>query len=152
MRRILITFENGESFPATLQEDKSPQTCQIVWEALPFSQTVKHSRWSGREVNFEFSSTTMPKRENQTISTSIGEVIYWRDWPRESEPDVLEVLAIYYGAEHTRSHKGDELVNVFAQIDYAYLDLLQKVGERIWLSGTEKVTISKLEESKARIE
>ncbi|SMQ81464.1 Protein of unknown function [Bacillus sp. OV166] len=146
MRQILIKFENGESFPATLLEDKAPQTCQIVWEALPISQTVRHSRWSGREVNFEISSTSMPKRENQTISTSVGEIVYWRDWALESEPDVLEVLAIYYGAEHTRSHKGDEPVNVFAQVDFTYLDLLQKVGERIWLDGTERVTFTRLKD------
>jgi hypothetical protein len=146
MRRILITFENGESFPATLLEDKAPHTCQIVWEALPFSQTVRHSRWSGREVNLEFSSTSMPKRENQTISTSVGEIVYWRDWPLESELDVLEVLAIYYGAEHTRSHKGDEPVNIFAQVDFTNLDLLQKVGERIWLEGTERVTFTRIKD------
>jgi hypothetical protein len=146
MRRILITFENGESIPATLQDNKAPQTCQIVWEALPFTQIVRHSRWSGREVNFEFSSATKPMRENQTISTSAGEMVYWRDWLHDTDPDVLEVLAIYYGPEHTRSHKGDERVNVFAQVDFDFLDCLEKVGERIWLNGTEKVTLSKLME------
>jgi hypothetical protein len=146
MKSILITFENGESFPAILQEDKAPETCQKVWEALPFTSVVTHSRWSGREVNFAFKSNEHPKRENQTISTSVGEVIYWRDWPIDSDPDVGEVLAIYYGAEHTRSHKGDELVNVFAQIDYENLDLLKTVGERIWLNGTERIQIEKLSE------
>ncbi|RSK54592.1 DUF3830 family protein [Bacillus canaveralius] len=144
MKRILITFENGESFPATLHEDKAPETCQKVWEALPFSGVARHSRWSGREVNFTFTSNGHPKRENQTISTGAGEVIYWRDWPMEKDPDVQEVLAIYYGAEHTRSHKGDEPVNVFAQIDYTHLELLRTVGERIWLKGTEKIQIEKL--------
>lgn len=146
MKKILITFENGESFPAILQENKAPKTCEKVWEALPFTSVATHSRWSGREVNFAFKSNELPKRENQTISTSVGEVIYWRDWPVDSDPDVSEVIAIYYGAEHTRSHKGDEPVNVFAQIDYANLELLKTVGERIWLNGTEKIQIKKLSE------
>ncbi|MDM5196734.1 DUF3830 family protein [Fictibacillus enclensis] len=146
MRRIVITFENGEKFPATLQEDLAPQTCEQVWEALPFTSVVKHSRWSGREVNFELKTNVHPKRENQTISTSVGEVIYWRDWLNESEPDVCEVLAIYYGAEHTRSHKGDELVSVFAKIDQDHLKRLKTVGERIWLQGTETIQLQKLSE------
>ncbi|WP_269320959.1 DUF3830 family protein [Bacillus sp. UNC438CL73TsuS30] len=118
----------------------------MVWEALPLSSLVKHSRWSGREVNFEIKTTNKPKKENQTISTSIGEVIYWRDWPVDSDPEVSEVLAIYYGAEHTRSNKGDEPVNVFAQIDYDCHGLLEAVGERIWLNGTEKVRIERIED------
>jgi hypothetical protein len=145
MRRILFTFENGEKLPATLLEKKSPQTCQIVWEALPLTSVVRHSRWSGREVNFEIKTTNKPKKENQTIFTSIGEVVYWREWPLESEPKVSEVLAIYYGAEHTRSHRGDEPVNVFAQIDHNFLGLLEAIGERIWLNGTERVRVERLE-------
>ncbi|KAF0822691.1 DUF3830 family protein [Cytobacillus firmus] len=147
MKRILITFENGESFPATLKEDKAPQTCEKVWEALPLCSVVRHSRWSGRDLNFAIKSNDLPKRENQTILTSIGEVVYWRDWPLETDSKVNEVIAIYYGAEHTRSNKGDELVNVFAQIDYTHFELLETVGERIWLNGTEKIKIEKLIEN-----
>ncbi|MFE4524064.1 DUF3830 family protein [Cytobacillus firmus] len=147
MKRILITFENGESFPATLKEDKAPQTCEKVWEALPLCSVVRHSRWSGRDLNFAIKSNDLPKRENQTILTSIGEVVYWRDWPLETDSKVNEVIAMYYGAEHTRSNKGDELVNVFAQIDYTHFELLETVGERIWLNGTEKIKIEKLIEN-----
>ncbi|MCC3646791.1 DUF3830 family protein [Cytobacillus oceanisediminis] len=147
MKRILITFENGESFPATLKEDKAPHTCEKVWEALPLCSVVRHSRWSGRDLNFAIKSNDLPKRENQTILTSIGEVVYWRDWPLETDSKVNEVIAIYYGAEHTRSNKGDELVNVFAQIDYTHFELLETVGERIWLNGTEKIKIEKLKEN-----
>ncbi|AND40568.1 DUF3830 family protein [Cytobacillus oceanisediminis] len=147
MKRILITFENGESFPATLKEDKAPQTCEKVWEALPLCSVVRHSRWSGRDLNFAIKSNGLPKRENQTIFTSIGEVVYWRDWPLETDSKVNEVIAMYYGAEHTRSNKGDELVNVFAQIDYTHFELLETVGERIWLNGTEKIKIEKMIEN-----
>ncbi|WP_404354837.1 DUF3830 family protein [Cytobacillus firmus] len=147
MKRILITFDNGESFPATLKEDKAPQTCEKVWEALPLCSVVRHSRWSGRDLNFAIKSNGLPKRENQTIFTSIGEVVYWRDWPLETDSKVNEVIAMYYGAEHTRSNKGDELVNVFAQIDYTHFELLETVGERIWLNGTEKIKIEKMIEN-----
>ncbi|WP_017728847.1 DUF3830 family protein [Halalkalibacterium ligniniphilum] len=145
MRRILISFKNGEVFPATLNEEKAPQTCKNVWETLPFYSIVKHSRWSGREVNFELQTKILPAKENQTIFTSAGEVVYWRDWTNEYEEAPFEVLAIYYGAEHTRSWKGNEPVNVFAQIDASHLERLKEVGERIWLKGTEQVYIQKLE-------
>lgn len=147
MRRILVTFEKGERFPATLLEKKAPETSKIIWDALPCESVVTQSRWSGREVNFKFKSNQRPEKENQTIYTSIGEVVYWRDWESvTSDEDPLDVLAIYYGAEHSRSYRGSEPVNIFAQIDYEYLDQLGMVGERIWRKGTEKIKIEKLDE------
>jgi hypothetical protein len=143
MRRILISFEKGGSFPATLLDDDAESTCGEIWDILPITSTVSHSRWSGREVNLTLQTKNLPIEEHQTIYTSKGEIIYWRDWNSTKNPS--EVLAIYYGAEETRSSKGPERVNVIGQIDFDRLQELKIVGERVWLSGMEQIRIDKLE-------
>ncbi len=83
-------------------------------------------------MNVAYKSNGHPKRENQTIVTSLGELVYLRDWEAVR---MIEGIANYYGAEHTRSHRGDEPITVMAQI----LDQLFTVGDRIWLNGTEHI-------------
>ncbi|MDC3425456.1 DUF3830 family protein [Aquibacillus sp. 3ASR75-11] len=144
MSAIKIRFEQGEVLSAFLLKVKAPQTCELILNHLPFESAVTQSRWSGREINCRFSASSYPIRENQTIYTSIGEVCYWRDWNWEGSGDLSQAIAIYYGAELARSHRGYEPVNVFAQIDYSQLHQINKVGERIWLNGTEKVCFEKL--------
>lgn len=144
MNRIKIRFEHGDMLTAYLLEEKAPQTCNIIWESLPHESVITHSRWSGREVNFVYKATPFPVRENQTIYTSKGEIVYWRDWNWEGTGEPPQAIAIYYGAEEARSNKGYEPVNVFAQVEYKYLHKLEKIGERIWLNGKEKVYFERL--------
>jgi len=146
LKRIRIRFENGDSLTARLLVDKAPQTCEKIWSSLPLESVVTQSRWSGREVNFAYMEKDMPRRENQTIYTSIGEVCYWRDWSWEEDGEHPQAIAIYYGAELARSHRGSEPVNVFAQVDYHEFGRLAQIGERIWLEGKEKIFIERLEE------
>lgn len=146
LERIKFSFEGGGEVYATLLVEKAPLTCEKVWNSLPFETVATQSRWSGREFNFAYEETDLPPRENQTIYTSIGEVCYWRDWNWEEEGTLPQALAIYYGAEMARSHKGHEPVNIFAQIDYSDFEKLFKIGERIWLEGKEKIFIERHEE------
>lgn len=143
MRKIKIQFQKGEKIKARLLTSLAPETCNIIWNQLPIKTIARHSRWSGREFNTNISKLPkLPKRENQTIYTSIGEICYWREWLEHSHSP-NQALAFYYGAELARSHKGNEPVNVFAQVDYNQLDLLKKIGERIWLEGEELIVIRK---------
>ncbi|MFD0824180.1 DUF3830 family protein [Neobacillus sp. M.A.Huq-85] len=146
MRKIKITFERGGEVLASLNESQAPQTCERIWNLLPLGSVVTHSRWSGREINFSYHDTQCIPRENQTIYTSIGEICYWRDWDWEGFGDPPQVLAIYYGAELARSMKGNEPVNVFAQVDYSEIQKLIEIGEKVWLSGTEKIYVDRFEE------
>lgn len=93
-------------------------------------------------MNFQAKLLNKPERENHSIYTSFGDVCYWRDW-RAMEKTDNHVIAIYYGAEMTRSHIGDEPVNIFGDIIRPHHDLLKTIGERIWLEGTEKIKIEK---------
>ncbi|WP_042353783.1 DUF3830 family protein [Bacillus rubiinfantis] len=142
MKHIRISFERGGELTAMLLEDAAPKTCQMIWKAMPLESVVTHSRWSGREINFVCDDISAPPRENQTIYASAGELCYWRDW--QSESIEQQVIAIYYGAELARSHKGNERINVFAQLLQTDILLLKEIGERVWLTGTEKVYIERI--------
>lgn len=144
MKKIKVTFKSSNSVIGTLHDN---ETANIIYESLPLESTAIHSRWSGREVNFTLNLKGSPKRENQSIYTSIGDICYWRDWRNEANDTMLtkHVVAIYYGSEHARSHIGDEPVNIFGKIDEEYIEKIKQIGENIWLTGTEIVRIEKCE-------
>lgn len=144
MKKIKITFEEGDVLFASLNEIESPCTTSLIWGSLPLESEVTQSRWSGREVNFRANLNGIPPKENQTIYAGIGELCYWRDWRLEMGEESKQVLAIYYGAEMARSHMGEEPVNVFGQVEYEHNDELKKIGERIWLKGSENIKIEKI--------
>ncbi|WP_134698654.1 DUF3830 family protein [Ammoniphilus sp. YIM 78166] len=151
-KQVMIHFERGGSFKAALNVQAAPDLCRSVWDVLPIESVATHSRWSGREVNFQFQSRSLPKDENQTIYTSIGELVYWRGCYKVSDDQPAEVLAIYYGPEESRSFRGPEKVSVIGQIDYGQLKELAAVGERIWLHGTEKIRVEKREEQNRQMD
>ena len=144
MKKIKIMFGQGDELIAVLNEKEAPTTASLVWDSLPYESEVTQSRWSGREVNFKAKLHSLPPRENQTIYTSIGEVCYWRDWRLEEGGKPGHVIAIYYGAETTRSHMGEEPVNVFGQVENTQFEEMKKIGERIWLGGLEKIRIERV--------
>ena len=111
---------------------------------LPIETTVYHSRWSGREVNFPVKSPMSVPRERQTSTVNTGDVIYWKEW--ELGDAAQEAVAIYYGAEVTRDHRGYLPVNVFAQVPQEEWPAVETVGLRIWKEGGEGVTVSAVSE------
>ncbi len=87
-------------------------------------------------------------RENQTTQTNTGDVIYWKEWEKE-DSEAMEAVAIYYGAEVTRDHRGYLPVNVFARIPESQWSTIEEIGLRIWQQGIEKIKVS-LEEEEDR--
>ncbi|MDI6895316.1 MAG: DUF3830 family protein [Bacillota bacterium] len=144
-RRIKISFERGGEVTATLLEDEAPQTCEVVWRQLPITSEAVHTRWCGREVNWAVDFGRRPPRENQTITSSVGNVVYWREWEGLYPSTGAEALGVYYGAELIRDHRGHQPVNVFAQVDTSSWNLLREVGYRVWRQGAERVTVTRLE-------
>ena len=57
-----------------------------------------------------------------------------------SEP--AEAIAIYYGAEVTRDHRGTLPVNVFARIPESQWKTIEEIGLRIWQHGIERVEVT----------
>lgn len=140
-RQIVFEFEKGGLLVAEVLPDIAPKTVEAFLKMLPLQATVYHSRWSGREVNFPVKSKVRIPRENQTTQTNTGDVIYWKEWEME-DPEAAEAIALYYGAEVTRDHRGYLPVNVFARIQPDQWKKIEEIGLRIWQSGIEKVTVT----------
>lgn len=141
MVSVRLTFERGGSILAELDEDLAPTTCKVVLSHLPLDSEALHTRWCGREIYFPVGvSGEVPVPENQTTQTSKGDVIYWREWEKASG-DGPEIVALYYGPEVTRDHRGYLKVNVFGRVLPEFYEDLRVIGERVWQQGKEKVRI-----------
>lgn len=140
-RRIKLTFEKGGELVANLLPS-APQTVERILEMLPCDTTVYHTRWCGREINFPVKSQGPVRRENQTATANTGDVVYWKDWEMDEEPP--EALAIYYGAEVIRDHRGFLPVNVFARVPQEQWGRLEEIGLRVWQQGIEKLHVEVL--------
>ena len=142
---IVFSFERGGVLVASLLPEHNPKTVNALIKILPLQATVYHSRWSGREINFPVKSKVEIPRENQTAQTNIGDVIYWKEWEKK-DSEALEAIAIYYGPEVTRDHRGYLPVNVFARISQSQWKKIEDIGVRIWQKGIEKVTVTVVED------
>ena len=142
--KIRFTFERGGELVADLLPEAAPKTIERVLEVLPHETTVYHTRWCGREINFPIKSTKPVPRENQTATANTGDVIYWKEWETEENPP--EALAIYYGAEVIRDHRGFLSVNVFARISQDQWPQIEEIGIRVWQKGIEKIHIEVVED------
>lgn len=137
--KIRFIFERGGQLVADLLPEAAPKTVERVLEVLPHETTVYHTRWCGREVNFPIKSMKPVPRENQTATANTGDVIYWKEWETEENPP--EALAIYYGAEVIRDHRGFLPVNLFARISQDQWPRIEEIGIRVWQKGIEKIHI-----------
>lgn len=147
-RKVRIRFSRGGEVVVTLLEREAPQTSDWVWKHLPLTAEVLHSRWCGREINWPVKGQGSLPSENQTITTCTGALVYWRDW----EGDLARAaLALYYGPELLRDHRGYLPVNVFGQVDTAQWPMLIEVGERIWQYGKELVSVSRVAEGEEEV-
>ncbi|UCB46019.1 MAG: DUF3830 family protein [Spirochaetota bacterium] len=142
--RIIFSFEKGGELTATLLPELNPKTVKAFIKMLPLKATVYHSRWSGREINFPVKSREVILKENHTVQTNTGDVIYWKEWEKEDQ-EASEAIAIYYGPEVTRDHRGYQPVNVFARITQSQWKNIEEIGLRIWQEGIEKVEVKLLE-------
>jgi len=138
--KIKFTFERGGELVADLLAEAAPRTIERVLEVLPLDCTVYHTRLCGREINFPIESVRPVPRENQTATANTGDVVYWKEWETEQSPP--EALAIYYGAEVIRDHRGFLPVNVFARISQDQWPQIEEVGIRVWQQGIEEIHIS----------
>jgi hypothetical protein len=129
---------------ADLLPEAAPKTIERVLEVLPLDCAVYHTRWCGREINFPIESVRSVPRENQTATANTGDVIYWKEWETEENPP--QALAIYYGAEVIRDHRGFLPVNVFARVSQDQWPQIEEIGVRVWQQGIEQIHIEVVED------
>ncbi len=143
--RLEFRFQRGGSFTAKLLPDLAPATVEAVRAMLPLDVTVYHTRWCGREINFPVTSRRPVPRERQTSTANTGDVVYWTEW--EMGDGANEALAVYYGAEVIRDHRGFLPVNVFARVPEDQWPLIEEIGLRVWQQGTERLLVVGLDEA-----
>lgn len=141
--RLRFTFARGGELIADLLPTAAPRTIERVLEMLPYETTVYHTRWCGREINFPIHCRRPVPRENQTATANTGDVVYWKEWETDENPP--EALAIYYGAEVIRDHRGFLPVNRFAHISQDQWPLIEEIGLRVWQQGIEALYVEVVE-------
>jgi hypothetical protein len=143
MEKIVFEFSRGGKLEGELFTNTTPRTYDYLQNILPL-QDVKlyHSRWCGREINIPIANSdfNLPPQENQTVQTSAGDIVYWREWPGSFQNTGQEALAIYYGAEYVRDYRGSLPVNHIGHINYEQLNDVKKIGERVWKEGIESTS------------
>ncbi len=140
---IRAKFERGGELIIELN-DSALETQRCILEVVPFESKVLHSRWCGREINFAINTKSKPPLENETSSVSKLDVVYWRDWD-EKEEKASEAIALYYGAETLRYHKGLIHANVIGRVHIDYEKILEQIGVRVWQYGMENVVLEIIE-------
>lgn len=133
-------FERGGTLTAKLVGE-AKQTIECISSAAPINAKVFQARWSGKEIFVPVSLPKKPPRERQSIRASIGDVIYFYEWPDAYEHTGFEAIGMFYGPEIVREWRGDAPVNVFAHIDSSQWDLMKEIGERVWRKGGEGISI-----------
>ena len=74
MKTIILTSPELGRIEAELWEDKAPETCKRLWDALPLE--VDLSRW-GDELYGSIPVEIPP--ENPTQDCEVGDLAYWLD-------------------------------------------------------------------------
>ena len=123
--KIKLEFERGGILYGFLNPEKAPKTVEEVVKVLPISIEAVQSRWCGREISWGI-KTNSPWDQNE----------------KTPESKSFESLAFYYGAEKPSYHDGALSLSVIGRISYEQEELMEEIGERIWLQGSERVRCS----------
>lgn len=144
MKQLEMHFEKGGKLTATLMEDKAPETCAAIVEALPVSAKVLHAQYAGSEVYFEdfparddvpFENTTARMDENLFLTNKHpGGILAYYPNPK------VKSFCIVYGEIVPRRLVDVEIaLNIFAEIDDKNKAI--EIGKRVRSNGSETVTI-----------
>jgi hypothetical protein len=148
MADLEILFEKGGKITARLLEDKAPETCRAVKEALPVSAKVLHAQYAGSEVYFEdfparddvpFENTTSRMDENLFLTNKHpgGILAYYPN------PKVKSFCIVYGEIVPRRTVDVEIALNIFAEINEK--ELAVELGNRVRNNGTEEVNIRLME-------
>ena len=103
---IIIENEKIGQIRAKLLRDKNPETCEAIWNKLPFELNL--ARW-GEELYGEIPVSL--RRENSQVDCEVGDVGYWPDG---------NGFCIFFGptpASKDEKPRAASPVNIFAKIE-----------------------------------
>lgn len=144
MTEIVIKFEKGGSITSRLLEEKAPETCKAILEALPVKAEVLHAQYAGSEVYFEdfpakddvpFENTTNRLDDNLFLTNKHpgGVLAYYPN------PKVKSFCIVYDEIVPRRFVDVEIALSVFA--DIVNKEKARELGNRVRRRGVEKVTI-----------
>lgn len=112
--------------------EDAPVTCKAFEKLLPFTRTFMHARISGQEIWIDDAPPMDIIQENASVFTTPGEVVYGPLKPARAKTS--NCMGIYYG-----EGRGLDACNIFARVFDEDLELLKKLGEKIWKGGVVEV-------------
>lgn len=120
-QRIRLTFvESGETAIAALLPGEAPQTCEMIWNLLPFEAKLIHGMYSGAEA-FAMLANPVPSAGENLVQLPLpGELLYFYDEGRGAtgaRRPVAEICLVYGRGVVLRGHEGvPVLASLFARI------------------------------------
>jgi hypothetical protein len=124
-------------FDAMFEEDKSPQTCAVFRERLPFEGEVVHVRWSGEGMWIPLGDMDFHvDYEDATSYPAPGQILLYPKGKSETE------ILIAYGSVQFASKAGVLAGNHFASI-ISNLEQLKEVGVSTLWEGRKRIRFSK---------
>lgn len=137
MKYIALKTNSGKSIRFELYENEAPFTCEAFTKILPFEAKAVQAREAGEEIWIPEGPKLNIPQENATIHLFPGELGIA---PEHLRNQVSRSIAILYGEA-----KLHDCVNVFARVIDEDIKLLKKLGEAIWLEGSQTLTFEILQ-------
>ncbi len=129
MKYIQLKSSAGIVIRFNLYEQEAPFTCKAFIQSLPFELKAVQARFAGEEIWMPEGPSLDIPQENATIELKLGELGYAPPLARNS---VSHSVALVYGEA-----KLSDCVNVFAKVFDEDVSELKKLGEQIWLEGSQ---------------
>ena len=147
-RQIVLTFvEEGVSAVAELLEERAPETCRAVWDALPLEGRTIHGMYSGPELFIRADHLPPVPPENQIHRAPVGIVGYWRveGGKYANSPNAAcEIVWIYAGGAAIMGPDGQPTwVNLFAQIRPEGSEAFYAASRRVRTEGPRTLRIER---------
>jgi hypothetical protein len=131
MAKLRFEFERGGVIEGTLFEDRAPETCKRILDALPHEAEVIHAMWAGEEIFFSnFPATFEYEQPTQNVESGALAMV-----PESSS------FCIFYGRSMPRKAVDEGIdVTVFGQVDD--VAAMAEIGRRVRREGVEKVRLT----------
>lgn len=132
----MIIEIDGHAFDAVFENEKSPKTCEVFRQVMPFNSHVVHVRWSGEGMWIPLGDTDFPvEYEDATSYPLPGQVLLYPKGKSETE------ILIAYGSVQFASKAGTLAGNHFASIT-SDLDKLREIGMSTMWEGKKMIAFT----------
>jgi hypothetical protein len=135
-RKIEIELD-GVIVTARLLEERSPNTCELMWAKLPYEDRVTHAKWSGRmfhtntPIDLRVAGGMPPLDiESPSALQAPGEVVYYRPG--------LE-FAVAYGESRFCWESGPLFVTPVAMIENDLTEFAKMAEQLVWKGAKQFV-------------